>query len=126
MAGYLFLFGELETYFFPSFEPVAGPFSRSAPIVAIIYRLYHEHGKAYYYGSATRYQLGKDGLFPRNKAGDAVLTAAVSHSDLENLLEPLLDRQRATLSGGYDQADWAAIDALLSTLGIGAPVTPLL
>lgn len=102
-------------------HPVAGPFGRSSPVVAIVDRLYREHGKKYYYGTATRYQLAKDKVFPRNKAGDAALLAAVAHPDLPALLAPLLGRETATLGGGYDAADWGAIDALLSERGIGRP-----
>ena len=103
-------------------EPVAGPFSREAPLIAIIDRLYREHGVGYYYGNCSRYQLGKYKLFPRTKAGDAALVAAVPHPDLAELLTPLLGKKTATLWGGYDAADWPAIDALLSARGIGAPV----
>lgn len=103
-------------------RPVAGPFACNAPIVAIVDRLYREHGKIYYYGSASRYQLAKEGLFPRTKAGDTALLVAVPHPDLPALLAPLLGQQRAVLGGGYDQADWVAIDALLSERGIGRPV----
>ena len=103
-------------------EPVAGPFSRDAPLVALINRLYREHGKTYYYGNASRYQLAKDGKFPRTKAGDAALKLAVqANADLVELVLPLLGQQRATLGGGYEQADWSAIDALLSARGIGRP-----
>lgn len=104
------------------YEPVAGPFSRDAPLVALIDRLYREHGKTYYYGNASRYQLAKDGQFPRTKAGDAALQMAVqANADFQEQVLPLLGPQRATLGGGYDQADWAAIDALLSARGIGRP-----
>ena len=104
-------------------EPVAGPFTRTAPLVAIIDRLYREHGKAYYYGNSSRYQLAKGGAFPRNKAGDAKLQEAVqANADLEQVLLPLLGKQTATIGGGYDAADWAGIDALLSARGIGPPV----
>jgi len=103
-------------------QPVAGPFARNAPIEAIVDRLYREHGKIYYYGSCSRYQLAKEGGFPRTKAGDAALKAAVRHPDLPALLEPLLGKQRAVIGGGYDEADWVAIDALLSARGIGRPV----
>lgn len=103
-------------------EPIAGPFSRSAPLVTIIDRLCREHGKTYYYGNASRYQLAKDGKFPRTKAGDAALQVAVqANANLEDLLLPLLGKQTATLGGGYDQADWASIDALLGARGIGRP-----
>lgn len=104
------------------FEPVAGPFIRGEPLVALIDRLYREHGKTYYYGNASRYQLAKDGKFPRTKAGDAALTLAVqANADLPEQVLSLLGKQTATLGGGYDQADWAAIDALLSARGIGRP-----
>lgn len=103
-------------------EPVAGPFSRSAPLVALIDRLYREHGQAYYYGNCSRYQLAKHKLFPRTKAGDQALEAVVGgNADLEAQVLPLLGRMSATLGGGYDSADWAAIDALLSSRGIGRP-----
>jgi hypothetical protein len=106
------------------YEPVAGPFSRSTPLVALIDRLYREHGKTYYYGNASRYQLAKEGKFPRTKAGDEALKAAVAaNADLEAQVLPLLGQ--ASFSGwGYTEADWAAIDALLSARGIGRPLDP--
>lgn len=102
-------------------EPVAGPFSRSEPLIAIIDRLYREHGKTYYYGNASRYQLARDGQFPRTKAGDEALKAAVlANADLQELVRPLLGQ--ASFSGwGYTEANWEAIDALLSERGIGRP-----
>ena len=104
--------------------PVAGPFAREEPLVAIIDRLYREHGIGYYYANFSRYQLAKHKLFPRTKAGDSALVAAVPHPELAGLLTALLGQQTSTLWGGYDAADWPAIDALLSARGIGPASGP--
>lgn len=99
-------------------RPLAGPFSRSTPLIALIDRLYHQSGRVFAYGNASRYRLAKERFFPGTKAGDAALKAALRCPDLEQRVLPLLGPLRPVLGGGYDQADWAAIDALLAEYGI--------
>lgn len=103
-------------------RPLAGPFSRETPLIALINRLWERDGgdfkSSYGYGNASRYILAKHKLFARTKAGDAALVATVRCHDLEALVVPLLGREGSGLGSGYENPDWVAIDALLTERGI--------
>lgn len=101
-----------------TYRVLAGPFDRTAPLIALIDRLYHQGDRSYGYSNASRYNLAKHKVFARTKAGEAALIAANEHPDLVGLVVPLLGRQGSGLGSGYENPDWAAIDALLSARGI--------
>lgn len=109
-----------------NYRVLGGPFDRTAPLIALIDRLYHQSNRQYGYSNASRYSLAKYKVFPRTKAGDAALVAANEHPDLEALVVPLLGRQGSGLGSGYENPDWEAIDALLTERGIlpGGPAAP--
>lgn len=121
--------GDAECYLVAKdYRIIGGPFSRNTPLIALISRLWERDGgnfkSSYGYGNASRYTLAKYKVFPRTKAGDAALIAANPNPDLEALLIPLLGRQGSGLGSGYENPDWAAIDALCEERGI-LPAGPL-
>jgi hypothetical protein len=95
---------------------IAGPFSRNTPAIALVMRSHDLTKQAY--SVSSRYSLAKYKVFPKTKAGDAALLAAIERPELAEKAVALLGRQTATIGGGYDGADWAALDALLIEAGL--------
>jgi hypothetical protein len=95
---------------------IAGPFSRNTPVIALVLRSHDLTRQVY--SVSSRYSLAKYKAFPKTKAGDAALLAAIERPALAEQAVRLLGQQSATLGGGYDAADWASLDTLLIEAGL--------